>query len=146
MDSQRGTTLAETAVTVGIVAIVAGAVLHGALVAARGAGDARTAALRQAAARELSIALDLLKYDDATLAPASVATSVPMAAGSPLPAQLSISAAAQTDGALLVTVEAAASDGSGKRASLAAILARRSVLPGTQVRAPGLAPAPTGAP
>ncbi|MBV8490388.1 MAG: hypothetical protein JO199_07665 [Candidatus Eremiobacteraeota bacterium] len=131
----------------GIVAIVAGAALDGALTAIRGAaGDPASTALQQAVARELRIALDVLKYDDATIAPASIATTVPMSVGTPFPAQLSIAVAGRAGGALRVTVDAAALDGSKRRASLSATLDNRSVLPGSQVVAPQLAPAPTGAP
>jgi Tfp pilus assembly protein PilE len=147
LPKQRGSTLAETAVAVAIVAIVAGTTLGASLTAIHGAARGSVAdALQEAAARELRIALNVLKYGDATLAPASIATTLPLPAGSPLPAQLSVSTATHTDGTLLVTITAAAADGSGKHASLSAELDRRAVLPGTQILAPGLAPAPTGAP
>jgi Tfp pilus assembly protein PilE len=145
--SQRGSTLAESAVAVAIVAIIAGATFGATLTALHAAaGDPASNALQEAAARELRIALDVLKYSDATLAPASIATTVPMPTGSPMPAQVTLTTAAAGNGAFVVTVDAVASDGSGKRASLGATLDRRSVLPGAQVTAPGLAPAPTGAP
>lgn len=147
LPSQRGNTLAETAVAVAIVAIVAGAAMGATISAVRGvAGDPVSEALQATASRELHVALDVLKYDDAAIAPNSIATSVPLPSGTPLPVQLSLKTAARIDGSLLVSVTASASDGSGKQTTLESVLFHRAVLPGSQIVAPGLAPAPTGAP
>ena len=145
--SERGTSLIETIVAVAIVAIVAGAFLSAETIAARFAGARAIAdVLQDASQRELRIALDVLKYRGSNIVPASVATSLPMPTGSPLPVQLSVSSALLTGGAISVTITAAAADGSGRTASTNATLVQRAPLPGTRLRAPLLAPAPTGAP
>jgi len=144
---QRGNTLAEAAVAVAILAIVCTAAGGAMLTASHAAsGSPATAALQQTVARELAIAVDVLKYDDATVPPASIATSAPMPAGTPLPIQLSIGTASRPDGTLQITIAAEALDGSNARARLEAVVGHRAVLPGAQVVAPQLAPAPTGAP
>jgi hypothetical protein len=103
-------------------------------------------ALQAAAARELRVALDVLKYRDAAIAARAVATAVPLPIGTPLPAQLSIAVSPGPDGSTAVTVTAQDASGSGERASVAASLDARAPLPGAQASYPGLVPAPTGAP
>jgi hypothetical protein len=139
--------LFEAAVATAIVATVAGATLGAVANATRAAGgDPVRDALQAAATREARVALDVLKYRGASILPRTVATAVPLAAGTPLPADLSIVTAAEPDGAASVTVAAAARDGSGKRASVTESLDARAPLPGARTTVPGLAPAPTGAP
>jgi hypothetical protein len=144
--SERGDTLAETAIAVAIAATVCAAVLAAAVSSLHAAVTLPVrSALRQALAREMHVALDVVKYQGASIPPLSLATALPMPAGTPLPAQLSVSTAKLANGAIIVTVTAAAADGSGIRQSLSARLSRQAP-PGAQVVAPGLAPAPTGAP
>ena len=121
--------------------------LGGVIAATRGAaGDPIRDALQDVVQREMRTALDVLKYRDAAISPASIATTVPMPTGSPLPLQLSIHAASNPDGTYAVTIDARASDGSGEAAKLTSTIGDRAPLPGEQIRAPGLVPAPTGAP
>lgn len=139
--------LAETAVCAGILALIAGAVLG----AAAGAMHARTSqsvrdALAAAVRNELRTAIDVLKYDDAAIGPATIATSVPMPAGSPLPATLAISAQTRRGGGIAVTISASARDGSGETVTLGATVESRAPLPGERVLYPVTVPAPTGAP
>lgn len=143
--NQRGSSLVEATVTVAVVAILAGATL-GAIIAVTRAtgGNAVHDALQTAAQREASVAADVLKYQDASIAPASVATTLPMPTGSPLAAQLAISTSVK-GGTLDVTVQATASK-SGEQAIVETRLRAQAPIPGAQVQVSGLAPAPTGAP
>lgn len=103
-------------------------------------------ALQSAVRREMPIALDVVKYRGATIAPASVATTLPMATGSPLPADLSIVTSPLAHDAVRVSITAAAAGSSRQHVTLTATLGERAPLPGAVVHAPGLVPAPTGAP
>lgn len=144
--AQRGTTLIETAVAVGIVATIAGAWLSVTIFASHAAGnDPLRDALQTTVQRELDVALDVFKYQGAALTPASIATSVPMPAGSPVPIVLSLTVSSLPTGAVHIDVAAVTQDAS-ERAELAANLTARAPLPGSIVHAPGTAPAPTGAP
>jgi hypothetical protein len=139
--------LLEATVATAIVATVTGATLGAVANAAHAAGgDPVRDALQAAATREARTALDVLKYDGATVTPQSVATSIPMPAGTPLPAELSIGVALYANGSTSVTVTALAAGPSGERAAVTESLDARAPLPGSQTKAPGLAPAPTGAP
>lgn len=140
-------TLLETVVALGILATVAGVTLQaGAMATHAAANAALRAVLQDAAERELRVALDVVKYQGGSLAPATIATALPLQAAPPLPVRLSLAATAQSNGAIVVTVSAAPIDDPSQRVSANATLDRRAPLPGAVVRAPGLAPAPTGAP
>lgn len=140
-------TLFETTIAIGILATVAGAALGASAMATHAAANAATRTVMQdAAEREMALALDVLKYQGGTLTPVTIATSLPLASASPLPVRLSISSAATAAGATSVTIGVVASDDSTQRLTLTSTLDRRAPLPGSAVRAPGLMPAPTGAP
>jgi hypothetical protein len=94
----------------------------------------------------MAVAVDVLKYQGATVEPASIATTVPMPTGSPLAARLSIAASPAPNGSLRIAIAAWAVDGAKDRVELFATLASRAPAPGATLAAPGLAPAPTGAP
>ena len=102
-------------------------------------------ALQSAVRREIPIALDVLKYRGSSVVPASVATTLPMPGGTPLPARLSIQTTRLSADALRIAISAVAT-GSGQRATATAVLGARAPVPGSVVHAPGLVPAPTGAP
>lgn len=145
--SQRASSLVETAIAVAIAALIAGAALNAVIAATRTAGiDPARNALESSVQREMTIARDVLKYGGADVAPATVATTLPMPAGSPLPALLSIETTRLAHGALRIVVSAQASGRSDERAALSATLSERAPLPGVTVRARALVPAPTGAP
>ncbi|HEY5426768.1 MAG TPA: prepilin-type N-terminal cleavage/methylation domain-containing protein [Candidatus Tumulicola sp.] len=144
---QRGSSFIETAIALAVVAIVAGAALNAAIATTHAAAvDPERAALQSAARREMTIARDVLKYRGASIAPAAAATTLPMPAGTPLAVELSIATSRTARGAIRVVVAAAASNRSGERAALEATLSARAPLPGAIVHAPGIVPAPTGAP
>lgn len=145
---ERGQTLIETIVGTAIVTLVAGAALSATIAAVSHFGpDPAHAALDAAVRREMSVARNLAKYEGATIAPASVSTTVPLPDGSPLPATVVLRATALPDAALDVTISATAMwRGVSESATLSNALAPPAPIPGALLRAPGLAPAPTGAP
>ncbi|HEY1653664.1 MAG TPA: hypothetical protein VGF86_00965 [Candidatus Tumulicola sp.] len=143
---ERGSSLVEAAVAIAIVALLAGGAISAALgVLHAAAGLPIRDALQTAVRREMPIAFDVLKYRDAKIVPTSVATTLPMPAGSPLPAQLSVRVSRAGATSVRIAIDAVATE-TGERATLTAVLGERAPLPGSKVRAPGLAPAPTGAP
>jgi hypothetical protein len=139
--------LLETTVATAIAATVTGATLGAVANAVHAAGgDPVRDALTSAAAREARVALDVLKYDGAVIRSQAIATSLPMPTGTPLPAQLSIAVVSKALGVTAVTVTATSSVNAAETATIAQSLDSRSPLPGATAKAPGLAPAPTGAP
>jgi type II secretory pathway pseudopilin PulG len=144
LEGQRASTLIEAAVVVAIVSIVVGATLGATIVATHAAGTNTVHdVLQDAAQREMRVAQDVLKYQGSTIGAASVATALPMPTGSPLAARLAI--ATSTNGLTQITVTATATT-TGEQAVVSTRLRGQAPLPGTQIQAPGLAPAPTGAP
>lgn len=146
VEAQRGGSLVETAVAIAIVALVAGSATGVvAIVVHDTAGSATREALQSELRREMSLAVDALKYRGTTLLPATAATTLPMPAGSPLAAQVRLRTAPLSGGGLRISIEATAV-ASRERRSLSATLDAQAPQPGAVVEAPGLAPAPTGAP
>jgi hypothetical protein len=139
--------LLEATVATAIAATVTGATLGAVANAAHAAGgDPVHDALQTAATREARVALDVLKYAGANIVPRAIATAIPLPAGTPVPAEISIAIAAEPNGATSVTVTATSLASGGEKASVSESLDSRSPLPGATAKAPGLAPAPTGAP
>ena len=143
---ESGASLLEAVIAMGILACVLGVLLNLATNAIRHFGpDPYQEAIDRAAAREAHIAADLLKYSDATLAPASLATTVPLPSASPLPVQLVLDVRSQSDGSTAITVRATSSL-PVRSASANLLLAHRAPPPGANVIAPATVAAPTGAP
>jgi hypothetical protein len=145
---QRGQTLIEAVVAVAIVTVVLGAALSAALAANAHFGpDPARAALGATLDREMRTARDLIKYQGATLQPASVQTTLPLPAGSPLPATLQLQTSPLPDGGTQLTLSGTATwQGASESASLATTLPAPAPIPGSSLTLTGLAPAPTGAP
>jgi hypothetical protein len=144
--SEQGSTLVEAAIAVAIATVVAGAALDATIFATRAAGMRPVRdALENEVRREMPVAIDLLKYQGGSIVPASVATTLPMPSGTPLPARVSVAVLPDPAGFFRVTLTAEAGD-PPQRARLTATLGAQAPAPGTIVTAPGLAPAPTGAP
>lgn len=140
-------TLFETTIAIGILATVAGTTLAVSAMAAHAwANAAMRSVMQDAAEREMRVSLDVLKYQGGALAPVTIATTLPLGSASPLPVRLSLSASTAPSGATSVTISVAAMDDSTQRVTLGAELDRRAPLPGAVLHAPGLVPAPTGAP
>lgn len=146
MNGERGQTLIESLVCLGIIALLAGAVSAATIVGAHRFGaDPRVAALQAAADRELRAAMDVAKYDDARLVANAVATALPLPGASPLPATLALQVTPLSGGALTIVVDARTLDGT-LDASATATLVGRAPLPGTSIVAPQTVAQPTGAP
>lgn len=146
--AQRGQALIETILATAIAAVFVGAVLAGVVAANAHFGpDPAREALDDALAREMGVARNLVKYQGTTLAPATVATSVPLPDGSPLPATLQLESTALAGGGMQITIAASATwNGATENRSLTTTLLAPAPLPGSSIALPGLAPAPTGAP
>jgi type II secretory pathway pseudopilin PulG len=145
LDSQRGTSLVEAVVAAAIAALAIGAALGAVAPALHGlAPDARDTALAQAAARELSAATDVAKYDGSTLRPIVIATTLPLSGATPFPTTLTLSVTPVGAG-VTIEVTAATSDGAESRTAQATIAARAPE-PGSSIAPRLLVPAPTGAP
>lgn len=110
------------------------------------ANAAMRSVMQDAAEREMRVALDVLKYQGGALAPVAIATTLPLAGASPLPVRLSLSASTAPSGATSLTIDVIATDDSTQRVTLGGTLDRRAPVPGSVLHAPGLVPAPTGAP
>ena len=144
-ERQRGTTLAEVTVAVGIAAISIGTMLGVAIPAVRHlTPDPAQVAVQLLVDREIRVASDLLKYSGSAVTPASVATSVPIPNASPLPVRLQMQTTAQGI-ATIVTISV--QDATGAHTAQAqATIASRAPQPGSTIIPSVLVAAPTGAP
>ncbi len=145
---ERGQALIESIVAAAVAAVIVAAVLGGAIAAnAHFGADPAQSALSAAAAREMTVARNLVKYQGATLQPVTLQTTVPLADGSPLPATLQLRSAPLPNGGVQVTIFASALwRNSARTLSVTGSVLAPAPLPGTSLALPGLAPAPTGAP
>jgi type II secretory pathway pseudopilin PulG len=147
VERQRGSALIETVVAIAIVSVAGGAILSAIVFATHTSKVSPTrSALESALRREMPLAVDVLKYQGGAIEPATVATTVPMPTGSPLTVRMSIAVSPAPEGSLRIAITASATNGAPDRVELSATLASRAPAPGAMLAAPGLAPAPTGAP
>jgi len=146
-EHERGQSLVEVVVSVGLVAVTLGAVTTAAIVATHRSGpDPVQTALQQIVERESRIAVDLLKYQGGTIVPTTVATAVPLPSGSPLAAHVSVSVSPLPGGGQSVQLHAVSDADPTKQVTLITTIANPAPLPSSSVSASGTAPAPTGAP
>jgi len=132
--SERGDSLIEVVVAVAIVAIAAGAIAAATTAAFhRFGGDPIQSALESTVIREMRIAVDVAKYQGATLPTASIATAIPLPSGSPLPAQLTVSSTTNADNSITIVLTAADSSDSTKSATLSQTIAAPAPLPGARI-------------
>ncbi len=140
--NERGEGLIEVVVAAAVASIAMAAVLGAIISATHRFGAAPIdEALRAAVQRELNVAVDVLKYQGGTIAPTTVATSAPLAGGSPLPIHLSITTNPIGSGGTSVTISASA-DGRSESATMTASVAQPVPLPSAQIVAPSNAQAP----
>lgn len=145
--AQRGSALVETAVALAILAIVGGAALNAVIATSRFAnGRPVRETLAAEVRREMPVAIDLVKYAGANVPPATVTTALPMPTGTPLAANVTLAVSPAPDGSLRVGITAVQRDAPHDRAALTATLGAQAPQPGATILAPGLVPAPTGAP
>jgi hypothetical protein len=135
-DLERGDSLVEVVIAVAIVAIAVGA-LGGTLIAAerRFGPDPIESALEATTTREMRIAVDVMKYQGASLPSTSLATTIPLPSGSPLPVVLSVTSATAADGSVTIVLSAIDSDDASKSATLSQTIAAPAPLPGARVPA-----------
>lgn len=145
---EAGFTALETTIAAGLIAMLFVAVGTGIVHESTAfQSNARADALGAAAREEARIAADALKYDGSSLQAISVATTVPMPIGSPLPAQLSLSTEMLPGGALVLRVRASNGSSPGSLAREATLVVeRRMPVPGSSAIAPTQVAAPFGAP
>jgi prepilin-type N-terminal cleavage/methylation domain-containing protein len=140
---ERGDSLVEVVVAVAIIAIAAGA-LGGTLIAAehRFGPDPIESALEETTTREMRIAVDVMKYQGASLPSTSLATTIPLPSGSPLPVVLSVTSATAADGSVTIVLSADDSNDANKSATLSQTIAAPAPLPGARLPAMSSGSAP----
>ena len=145
-ESERGDSLIEVVVAVAIVAIASAAILSGTIAAARRFGpDPVREALQQYVQREMRVAVDLLKYEGASMPPASVATSIPLPGGSSLEAHVSVNVSALPQGGTAIAITAQSDADSSKSVTMQTIVAHPAPLPSSTVQTNLTVAAPIGA-
>ena len=131
---ERGESLIGVVVGVGVVAVTTAALLSATLTAARHFGpDPIQRALDRAARRELRIAVDLLKYQGASIPARSIATTIPLPSAPPFAAHLSVATAASATGSITVSVAATSDLRTDERAAFSAMIAQPAPLPSSLV-------------
>jgi hypothetical protein len=140
--NERGEGLVEVVVAAAVASIALAAVLS-ALVSATHRFGAQPVdeALRAVVERELRIAVDVLKYQGGSIAPATIATSAPLPGGSALPIHLSISTNAIVSGGYTVSITASA-DGRTESATMTTSVPQPVPVPSAQIVAPSNGQAP----
>ena len=132
---ERGDSLVEVVVAVAIVAIVAGTIGASLIAAAHRFGpDPVQGALEATVAREMRIAVDVMKYQGASLpGDAPVATAIPLPSGSPLPAHLTLKSTTQSDGSVTIVLSAASDHDASKSATLTQTIPAPAPVPGSRI-------------
>ena len=141
MRDERGESLIEIVVAVAIVAIATSALLAGTISAAHRFGpDASKLALNNVLHREMRIAVDVMKYQGSTIAPTTVATTIPMPGASPAATHLSIATHALAGGATAITIDASLDTNTNGTLSLTTNVPAPVPLPSSTISATGNAP------
>lgn len=133
---ERGESLVEVVVAVAIVAIAAGGLGAATVAATHHFGpDSIQSALEASVTREMRIAVDVMKYQGASLPATSVSTAIPLPSGSPLPVSYALSSQTNADGSVTIVLSATDTNDSTKRATLSQTIAAPAPLPGTRLPA-----------
>jgi Tfp pilus assembly protein PilV len=141
--NECGESLLEVVIAVGIVAIVAGALGGSTIVAAHRFGpDAVQSALEAYVAREMRVAVDVMKYQGADLSPRTIATAIPMPSASPLAAHVALNSSTSADGSVTIVLTATSDADSSKSATLRETIAAPAPIPGARIPAQADGPAP----
>lgn len=142
---ERGESLVEVVVAAALAAVTLSAVLTAIAAAAHRFGpDPVAQALQQYVAREMRIAVDLLKYQGTNVPPAAIETTVPLAGRSPLPVHVTLSVVHGTSGTQL-HISAQSDEDAREITTLQTSVAEPAPLPSSTVAAGSPAPAPVGA-
>jgi hypothetical protein len=138
--SERGDSLVEVVIAVAIVAVGTAALLAGAIEAAHRFGpDPVQTILREAVQREMRVAVDVLKYQGSAIAPATVATTIPMPGATPAAAHVSI-VTAQAGTGIAITIQASLDGSAAENASLTTTVPQPAPLPSSTISVEGNAP------
>jgi prepilin-type N-terminal cleavage/methylation domain-containing protein len=141
--SERGDSLIEVVVAVAIVAVVAGALGASTIAAAHRFGpDPVQTALEGTVSREMRVAVDVMKYQGATLAPITIATAIPLPSASPLAAHLELSTTTTSSGAVTIVLTATSDSDVTKSATLGETIPAPAPVPGARVSAQQAGTAP----
>ncbi len=134
--TERGDSLVEVVVAVAIIAIAVGA-LGAASIAAfhRFGPDPLQSALEATVTREMRIAVDVMKYQGASLPTTTVATAIPLPSGSPLSAHLSLSTTTASNGSVTIVLSATDDSDGTKSAIVSQTIAAPAPLPGARLPA-----------
>jgi Tfp pilus assembly protein PilV len=140
---ERGDSLIEVVVAVAIIAVAIGA-LGAVLIAGehRFGPDPIESALEATVTRDMRIAVDVMKYRGASLPSTSLATTIPLPSGSPLPAVLSVTSTTASDGSITIVLSATDDNDVSKSATLSQTIAAPAPLPGTRLPAVSSGSAP----
>ncbi|MGB6984948.1 MAG: prepilin-type N-terminal cleavage/methylation domain-containing protein [Candidatus Aquilonibacter sp.] len=140
---ERGESLVEIVVAIAIVAIATGALGAATSAAVHRFGpDPIQSALETSATREMRVAVDVMKYQGASLPIASVATTVPLPSGSPIPVSYALSSQTNADSSVTILLSVTDSDDGTKSATVSQTIAAPAPLPGARVPAAGNGSAP----
>ena len=141
MSSERGESLAEVVITIAVVAIATAALFGATIVAAHRFGpQANKEAMRAALEREMRIAADVLKYRGASIAPNTIATSIPVPGASPQAVHMAIATTTLPDGSTQVTLSATLDSDPTQAASFSSMIAAPVPLPSATIITSGNAP------
>ena len=83
----------------------------------------------------MRIAVDVMKYQGASLPAASVSTAIPLPSGSPLPVSYALSRQTNADGSVTIVLSATDSNDGTKSATLSQTIAAPAPLPGARLPA-----------
>jgi Tfp pilus assembly protein PilV len=140
---ERGDSLLEVVIAVAIVATAFGALGALTIAAAHRFGpDAVQSALESAVAREMRVAVDVMKYQGATLAPATIATAIPLPSSSPVAVQMSLNSTTASDGSVTIVLTATSDAENAQSATLQQTIAAPAPVPGSRVPASANGAAP----
>jgi Tfp pilus assembly protein PilV len=140
---ERGDSLVEVVLAVAIIAMAAGALGAATIAAVHHFGpDPFQSALEATVTREMRIAVDVMKYQGASLPATTVATTIPLPSGSPLPAHLSLSTTTAANGSVTIVLSASDDNDATKSAMLSQTIAAPAPLPGARLPASSNGAAP----
>ncbi len=143
MWSERGESLVEVVVAVALVAIATGALGAAAIAAVHRFGpDPIQSALEASVIREMRVAVDVMKYQGASIPTASIATTVPLPSGAPIPVSYALSSQRNVDSSVTIVLSVTDSADGTKSATLSQTIAAPAPLPSARVPAANNGSAP----
>jgi len=142
-NGERGDSLIEAVVATAVIAVALGALACALLTATRRFGaDPVQSALEASAAREMRVAVDVLKYRGTNVPATTLATTIPLPSASPFPAHLTLATTTASDGSVTIVLTAASDADATKRATLATTILAPAPQPGARIPASAGAAAP----